>query len=46
MEGTAPLFFKNLELDPYYHQRKKQLHKIRDKINNKESELIDFADKS
>ena len=34
----------NLELDPYFYQRQKELHKIRDDIKSGKSKLISFED--
>ncbi len=33
---------KNLELDPYFYERQKELHQIRADIKNGKSELISF----
>jgi len=33
-----------LELDPYFYERQKQLHKIRDGIKSGKSKLISFED--
>jgi len=35
---------KNLEQDPYFYERQKELHKIRDDIKSGKSELISFED--
>jgi len=35
---------KNLELDPYFYERKKELHQIRDDIKSGKSQLIPFDD--
>ncbi|MCD4756868.1 MAG: hypothetical protein K8R39_01210 [Arcobacteraceae bacterium] len=35
---------KNLELDPYFYERQKELHQIRDDIKSGKSELISFED--
>ena len=35
---------KNLELDPYFYERKRELHQIRHNIKNGESQLVSFAD--
>jgi hypothetical protein len=35
---------KNLELDPYFYDRQKELHQIRDDIKSGKSELISFED--
>jgi len=31
---------KNLELDPYFYERKKELHKVRDDIKNGTMEML------
>ncbi len=31
---------KNLELDPYFYERQKELHRIRDEIKNGKMELL------
>ncbi len=31
---------KNLELDPYFYERQKELHKIRDDIKNGQMEMV------
>jgi predicted RNase H-like nuclease (RuvC/YqgF family) len=33
---------KNLELDPYFYERREKLHKIMDKIDNDKSKLTNF----
>ena len=33
---------KNLELDPYFYERREKLHKIIDKIDNDKSKLTNF----
>jgi len=35
---------KNLELDPYFYERREKLHKIMNKINNDQSKLTDFGE--
>jgi len=35
---------KNLELDPYFYERRRELHQIRDDIKNGKSQLILFDD--
>lgn len=35
---------KNLENDPYFYERQKELHQIRNDIKNGQSELILFED--
>jgi len=35
---------KNLELDPYFYERQKELQKIRNDIKNRKSKLISFSD--
>jgi predicted RNase H-like nuclease (RuvC/YqgF family) len=35
---------KNLELDPYFYERQKELQKIRNNIKNRKSKLISFSD--
>ncbi len=35
---------KNLELYPYFYERQKELHQIRDDIKSGKSELISFED--
>ena len=35
---------KNLELNPYFYERQKELHQIRDDIKSGKSELISFED--
>ncbi len=35
---------KNLENDPYFYERQKELHQIRNDIKNAQSELILFED--
>ena len=34
----------NLELDPYFYERQKELHQIRDDIKSGNSQLITFED--
>jgi hypothetical protein len=31
---------KNLELDPYFYERQKELHQIRDDVNNGQIEMV------
>lgn len=35
---------KNLESDPYFYERQKELHQIRDDIKSGRNELISFED--
>jgi len=35
---------KNLELDPYFYERKEKLHKTMDRIDNDQSKLTDFKE--
>ena len=35
---------KNLELDPYFYERQKELHQIRDDIKSGKSHLVSFDD--
>ena len=35
---------KNLELDPYFYERQKELHKIRSDIKSGNSQLTSFED--
>jgi len=35
---------KNLEYDPYFYERQKELHQIRTDIKNSENKLISFDD--
>ena len=35
---------KNLELNPYFYERQKELYQIRDDIKRGKSELISFED--
>ncbi len=35
---------KNLELNPYFYERQKELYQIRDDIKSGKSELISFED--
>ena len=35
---------KNLELDPYFYERREKLHKIMNKLDNEESKLTDFGE--
>jgi predicted RNase H-like nuclease (RuvC/YqgF family) len=35
---------KNLELDPYFYERREKLHKIMNKIDNEQSKLTDFGE--
>lgn len=35
---------KNLESDPYFYARQKELHQIRDEIKNGNTELISFEE--
>jgi len=35
---------KNLELDPYFYERQKELHQIRDDIKSGKSQLVSFED--
>jgi len=35
---------KNLELDPYFYERKKELQQIKDDIKKGESQLMSFDD--
>ena len=35
---------KNLELDPYFYERREKLHKIMNKIDNDQSKLTDFGE--
>ena len=40
----VPLGYKNLELDPYFYERREKLHKIINKIDNDQSTLTDFGE--
>ena len=35
---------QNLELDPYFYERKEKLHEIMDKIDNDQSKLTNFRE--
>ncbi len=35
---------KNLEYDPYFYERQKELHQIREGVKNGSSKLISFED--
>ena len=35
---------KNIEVDPYFYQRQKELHTIRENIKNGTSKLVSFED--
>jgi hypothetical protein len=35
---------KNLEQDPYFYKRQKELHQLREDIQNSKMEMYDFSD--